>query len=102
VDGPLWKSKQISQEYSVALHPDFLEQSERIVEATIARLAAAPLRDPRMFYTTAQAADFCSISPNRLAQHRAVGTGPAFTGTGKAIRYSRKILIAWLEAGMPA
>ncbi|WP_322868287.1 helix-turn-helix domain-containing protein [Bradyrhizobium ottawaense] len=45
-----------------------------------------------------QAADFLRISIRTLQAWRCRGAGPAFVRVGRAIRYRRRDLLAWIEA----
>jgi Helix-turn-helix domain len=48
--------------------------------------------------TEVQAADFLRLSVRTLQAWRARKFGPAFVRAGRAIRYRRRDLIAWIEA----
>jgi hypothetical protein len=47
-----------------------------------------------------QAAEFVRLSPTTLASWRSRKKGPAFVRLGRAIRYRRKDLEAFLERGL--
>ena len=48
--------------------------------------------------TEVEAADFLKISIRTLQAWRCRGVGPAYVRAGRAIRYRRRDLIAWIEA----
>jgi phage terminase Nu1 subunit (DNA packaging protein) len=45
-----------------------------------------------------QAADFLNLSTRTLQAWRVQGVGPLFIRAGRAIRYRKRDLIAWIEA----
>ena len=45
-----------------------------------------------------QAADFLNLSTRTLQAWRLQNAGPSFVRTGRAIRYRKRDLIAWIEA----
>ena len=47
--------------------------------------------------TPVQAADFLQIKPNTLAKWRVTGEGPPFVRVGRAIRYSMRELMRFIE-----
>ncbi|MFZ3354425.1 MAG: helix-turn-helix domain-containing protein [Xanthobacteraceae bacterium] len=52
--------------------------------------------------TEAQAADFLSLSMRTLQAWRVRGSGPNFCRLGRAVRYRRSDLLAWIDASMAA
>jgi hypothetical protein len=48
--------------------------------------------------TGREAAALLRLSERTLERHRTAGTGPRFCALGRAIRYSRRDLAAWVEA----
>jgi hypothetical protein len=54
--------------------------------------------DPDTLLTEAEAADFLKLSVRTLQAWRVRVAGPAFVHVGRAIRYRRRDLIAWIEA----
>ena len=48
--------------------------------------------------TTEQAAQYLALSTSTLNKWRCYGTGPKFLKLGRAVRYRRLDLDAWLEA----
>src|SRR5262249_2875660 len=53
--------------------------------------------DPDALLCEVQAADFLCLSPRTLQGWRLEGTGPRFVRAGRAIRYRRRDLIAWID-----
>lgn len=47
--------------------------------------------------TTQQAATYVSLSPNTLNRWRWSGDGPRYVKLGRAVRYRREDLDAWLD-----
>jgi hypothetical protein len=60
---------------------------------TIQRLA-----DGDALLAEAQAADLLNLSSRTLQAWRAKGIGPSFVRAGRAIRYRKRDLIAWVES----
>lgn len=58
--------------------------------------AQSPI-DPDALIAEVQAADFLRISIRTLQAWRCQGAGPAFVRVGRAIRYRRRDLLAWIE-----
>ena len=58
--------------------------------------AQSPI-DPDALIAEVQAADFLRISIRTLQAWRCRGAGPAFVRVGRAIRYRRRDLLAWIE-----
>jgi Helix-turn-helix domain len=54
--------------------------------------------DPDALLGEVQAADFLSLSVRTLQAWRARAFGPAFVRAGRAIRYRRRDLLAWMDA----
>jgi hypothetical protein len=54
--------------------------------------------DPDALIAEAHAADFLRISIRTLQAWRCRGAGPTFVRVGRAIRYRRRDLLAWIEA----
>lgn len=54
--------------------------------------------DSEALLTEAEAADFLRLSVRTLQAWRIRIAGPAFVQVGRAIRYRRRDLIAWIEA----
>jgi Helix-turn-helix domain len=52
--------------------------------------------------TEVAAADFLSLSTRTLQAWRSKGFGPAFVRAGRAIRYRRRDLLAWMDANTVA
>jgi Helix-turn-helix domain len=53
--------------------------------------------DPDALLCEVQAADFLCLSPRTLQGWRLEGAGPRFVRAGRAIRYRRRDLIAWID-----
>jgi predicted DNA-binding transcriptional regulator AlpA len=51
------------------------------------------------YLTEAETAQLTRFAPGTLANMRCQGRGPRFTHVGKAIRYKREDVIAWMEKG---
>lgn len=49
-----------------------------------------------------QAADFLNLSSRTLQAWRCKGLGPSFVRAGRAIRYRRRDLVAWVESNTVA
>lgn len=47
-----------------------------------------------------QAASLLNLSSRTLQAWRLTGTGPAFVRAGRAIRYRRQDLVAWIDANI--
>ena len=47
--------------------------------------------------TTPEAARLLTLSPRTLERHRLAGTGPRFVALGRAIRYRRRDVHAFVE-----
>jgi excisionase family DNA binding protein len=47
--------------------------------------------------TTAEAAEYLSLSQSHLNKLRCIGGGPRFSAATRAIRYNRSDLDAWME-----
>lgn len=63
------------------------------------REAAALSDDPDALLTQVQAARFLNLSVRTLEAWRVRSTsGPVFIKCGKAVRYSRRALLEWVEA----
>jgi predicted DNA-binding transcriptional regulator AlpA len=54
--------------------------------------------DPDTLLTGREAAALLRLSERTLERHRTAGTGPRFSALGRAIRYRRRDLLAWVEA----
>lgn len=54
-------------------------------------------KDDDALLTEVQAADFLSLSIRTLQAWRLRGAGPAYVQAGRAVRYRRRDLIAWIE-----
>lgn len=54
--------------------------------------------DPDALLAEIHAADVLCISSRTLQAWRSRGEGPAFVRAGRAIRYRRRDLLAWMEA----
>ena len=54
--------------------------------------------DPDLLLTEVQAADALNLSVRTLQAWRPQGVGPAFVKAGRAIRYRRRDLHAWIDA----
>jgi hypothetical protein len=62
-------------------------------------MPAAPSRiDLDALLNEVQAADFLNLSIRTLQAWRVKNAGPHFVRAGRAIRYRRSDLIAWIEA----
>lgn len=59
---------------------------------------AQRLADNDTLLAEMQAADLLNLSSRTLQAWRAKGVGPAFVRAGRAIRYRRRDLIAWVES----
>lgn len=64
---------------------------------TIQRLA-----DGDALLAESQAADLLNLSSRTLQAWRAKGIGPSFVRAGRAIRYRKRDLIAWVESNTVA
>ena len=53
--------------------------------------------DADALLTEAEASDLLGLSTRTLQAWRAQGIGPRFVRAGRAIRYRRRDLIAWIE-----
>jgi excisionase family DNA binding protein len=53
---------------------------------------------PDALLTPQEAADYLRLPVRQLQQWRYLGTGPAYTKAGRAVRYYRSDLDAWLKA----
>ncbi len=53
--------------------------------------------DPEALLTETQTADLLNISIRTLQAWRVRGGGPRFVRAGRAIRYRRRDLLAWIE-----
>jgi predicted DNA-binding transcriptional regulator AlpA len=60
--------------------------------------AAINRTDPDALLTEVQAADFLCLSIRTLQAWRIKLAGPRFVRAGRAIRYRRSDLIAWIDA----
>jgi excisionase family DNA binding protein len=49
-----------------------------------------------LYMTPKEAAEYLRSSPSTLAKRRLFGGGPIFTRIGKAVRYRRSDLDAWM------
>jgi excisionase family DNA binding protein len=47
--------------------------------------------------TTPEAARLLTLSPRTLERHRLAGTGPRYATLGRAIRYRRRDVLAFVE-----
>ena len=47
--------------------------------------------------TTPEAARLLTLSPRTLERHRLAGTGPRYAALGRAIRYRRRDVLAFVE-----
>jgi hypothetical protein len=54
--------------------------------------------DPEALLTEVDAADLFKLSIRTLQAWRSKGIGPAFVRLGRAVRYRRADLLAWLNA----
>ena len=54
--------------------------------------------DPDYLMTEEQAATFLTLSPRTLQAWRITDAGPPFVRAGRAIRYRRRDVVAWVEA----
>jgi predicted DNA-binding transcriptional regulator AlpA len=61
-------------------------------------LAAINRTDPDTLLTEVQTAEFLNISVRTLQAWRIKLAGPRFVRVGRAIRYRRKDLTAWIDA----
>lgn len=52
--------------------------------------------DQRVF-TTAQAAQFCGLSPRTLEKYRVSGDGPVYIKLGRSVRYQLADLQNWID-----
>jgi len=64
--------------------------------------AATNIPDHDALLTEVQAADFLNLSIRTLQAWRAKGCGPAYVRAGRAIRYRRRDLVAWMDANTVA
>lgn len=53
---------------------------------------------PAELLTTAQAAAYLTVSQSAVRAWRVRGGGPPWVKVGRAVRYQRRDLLAWLEA----
>lgn len=60
--------------------------------------AAVGVNDFDALLTEVQAADLLSLSVRTLQAWRTKMFGPAFVRAGRAIRYRRRDLLAWMDA----
>ena len=51
----------------------------------------------KQWLTTAEAAEYLSLSQSHLNKLRCIGGGPRFSAATRAIRYNRADLDAWME-----
>ncbi len=58
------------------------------------------MSDPESLLTTAEAAEILRLSQPHLEKMRIYGRGPRFVRLGRAIRYRRADLLAWIEASL--
>jgi hypothetical protein len=58
--------------------------------------------DSDALLTEVQAADVLNLSIRTLQAWRAKGAGPSFVRAGRAIRYRRRDLVAWMDANTVA
>jgi excisionase family DNA binding protein len=58
--------------------------------------------DPEALLREVQAADLLNLSVRTLQAWRTQGLGPAFVRAGRAIRYRRSDLLAWVHANVVA
>ena len=58
------------------------------------------MTDVEHLLTTAEAAEIVRLSHTHLEKMRVYGRGPRFVRLGRAIRYRRADLAAWVEAGL--
>jgi Helix-turn-helix domain len=65
---------------------------------TISMRVAAVTNDPDALITEVQAADQLRLSVRTLQAWRTRAFGPAYVQAGRAVRYRRRDLIAWIEA----
>lgn len=56
--------------------------------------------DPDALICEVRAADFLAVSPRTLQAWRRQKVGPAYCAAGRAIRYRRRDLIAWVESNL--
>ena len=69
---------------------------------TMTMQAANNRADPDTLLTEVQAADFLNLSVRTLQAWRIKVAGPRFVRAGRAIRYRRSDLIAWIDANTVA
>ncbi len=60
--------------------------------------AAVGINDHDALLTEVQAADLLSLSVRTLQAWRTRAFGPAYVRAGRAIRYRRRDLFAWMDA----
>lgn len=58
------------------------------------------MSDPEILLMTSEAAEIVRLSQAHLEKLRIYGAGPRFVKLGRAIRYRRVDLQAWIEAGL--
>jgi len=61
-----------------------------------------PTNDSDVLLTEVQAADVLNLSIRTLQAWRIKGGGPSFVRAGRAIRYRRRDLLAWMDANTVA
>ena len=64
--------------------------------------AASNTMDPDTLLTEAQAADVLNLSVRTLQAWRLKGGGPLFVHAGRAVRYRRRDLFAWVNSNTKA
>lgn len=60
------------------------------------------LTDSDALLAESQAADLLNLSSRTLQAWRGKGIGPAFVRAGRAIRYRRRDLVAWIDSNTVA
>ena len=63
-------------------------------------MQTARTSDPRALLYEEEAADFLKLSARTLQAWRCAGRGPAFVRAGRAVRYRRADLVAWIDASV--
>ena len=58
------------------------------------------MTDVEHLLTTAEAAEILRLSQPHLEKMRVYGRGPRFVRLGRAIRYRRRDLLAWIEVSV--
>jgi predicted DNA-binding transcriptional regulator AlpA len=86
----------------IAAHLPARKQSLRETVAAISNVALTPRHVPGLaeneILKPADAAAYLKLSQSTLAKLRLYGTGPRYTKVGRAVRYRRADLDAWINA----